>query len=149
MPKVCPKCHYESPMDADFCPACGAPMNEHVLDGQEKRLLREAAPLTNVSAAELLPMKWYKFLIYVSLPLSVILAVVSAVSGYQQIQSLDTLGGLGLAPEYAVLLPAVLYVDLAVGILLAPLLIYTEILLVRRQWRGVQLLLFQIGRAHV
>ena len=142
MPSVCPKCHYESPMETDYCPACGAPMNEHVLEGQKKRMIRAAAPRQELTDASLLTMKWYKFLIYASLPLSVILSLVNIVNGYQQVTTLDLAL---IKPEYVSLVPVVLYMDLAVAVLLMPVLIYAEIGLIRKQWKGVKALLFLYG----
>lgn len=130
MPKECPACHFEAPEGAEYCPACGAPLNEHVLHGLEQQRIR---------AADELPMRWYKFLIYVSLPFSLLMALYNLYTGWQNVQSLDTAQ---FVSRYSALLATVLRLDMAVALaLLAPLAL-AEVWLIRRQWRGVRMLLF-------
>ncbi len=129
MSRVCPKCHRESPVDTDYCPACGAPMDEHVLSGQEKAARRVLdAP----------PMKWHKFLTWVSLPLSVVMAIVGLVQAWQTLAAFDE--SLYI-PEYVSLVRFSSQLSVFMEIVVLGLAAGAEWLLLKMKWRGVRLLL--------
>ena len=129
MPRVCPVCHRESPVESDYCPACGAPMDEHVASGQKKAAAR---------AMDNPPMKWHKFLTWFSLPLSLVVGVVTLIGAWQDLNSFDP--SLYI-PEYVDLVKTVMRVSLISEIVILPLILCAEIFLVRMQWTGVRLLL--------
>ena len=129
MSRVCPKCHFESPVDSPFCPACGAAMDG---EAQEKRLRNE------YSNAAVLPMKWHKFLIYVSLPLSMVLSAVELLRGFE----LDLGQASGEIAFWARAWATLSMVTLVLQLFLA---LFTEVNLVRLRWRGVTALLGLYG----
>lgn len=129
MPKQCPKCHREFEMETEFCPACGAPMNPEAFRISEKRKEENGI---------LLPVKWYKFLIWFSLPLSLIIACVNLFNIHQLISRLDMAQ---YAVEAGQEMVYGLYLELIVQALLIPLILTAEIFLVKKKWRGVQILL--------
>ncbi len=129
MPRVCPVCHRESPVESDFCPACGAPMDEHVASGQKKAAAR---------ALDNPPMKWHKFLTWFSLPLSLVVGIVSLISAWQDIQGFDPSL---YKPEYLTLVKTVMRISLISEIVSLPLILGAEMFLLRMQWTGVRLLL--------
>lgn len=130
MPKECPNCHREFVMETEFCPACGAPMNPDAYRIQKEH---EAAN------SLVWPMKWYKFLIWVSLPLSLIALCYNV---YQTAQILNSFDAAQYKPELVGLVRFSLYLDLGVSLFLLPLVIIGEVQLVRKRWRGVRVLLF-------
>ena len=131
MPRVCPRCQRESPVETEFCPACGAPMDEHVFHGQQSR----AGSLG-------MPMKWHKFLTWVSLPLGTLMMLHTLITTISNLARFD-------AKLYVeALVPLVrfsLYTDLAVCAVLLPCFVWTELALLRMQWRGVRGLLLLYG----
>lgn len=129
MARVCPHCHYESPVDSDFCPACGAPMDEAAA---QRRAVNEY-----INAAAL-PMKWHKFQIYFSLPLSMLMAVYGLFTVWPEMSAADFSR---VSPDIVSYVRLALYLALAVQLALLPVLIYTEINLIRLRWRGVRALL--------
>ena len=129
MPRVCPVCHRESPVESDYCPACGAPMDEHVVSGQKKAAAR---------AMDDPPMKWHKFLTLFSLPLSFVVGVISLINGWQDLQGFDpTL----YIPEYVGLVKTTMQISLVTQAAVLPLILAAEVFLVRMKWTGVRLLL--------
>ena len=133
MSRICPSCHRESPVESDFCPACGAPMNEHALRGQKKAAVR---------ALDDPPMKWHKFLTWISLPLSIVMAVVGLVSAWQTLSSFDPSL---FVPEYLPAVRLTMYLDLAVNALMLPLLGIAEYGLLTMRRIGVRALLALYG----
>ena len=130
MPRECPNCHREFAMETEFCPACGAPMNPDAY-----RIQKEHEAANSI----VLPMKWYKFLIWVSLPLSLLLM------GYNLYLSFQMLSGFDAAqfqPELVGLVRFSLYLDLGTQLFLLPMFLLTETLLIRMRWAGVRTLLF-------
>ena len=129
MPRVCPVCHRESTVETDYCPACGAPMNEHVLDGQAKAAAR---------ALEQPPMKWHKFLIWFILPASLIMAVVGLVGAWQDLSGFDASL---FKPEFVSMVRLSMQLNLIVEILLIPLSALALFYLWKMKWTGVRLVL--------
>ena len=129
MPRVCPVCHRESPVESDYCPACGAPMNEHVLDGQAKAAARALAQP---------PMKWHKFLTWFILPLSLIMAVVGLIGAWQDLSRFDASL---FKPEFISMVRFSMQLSLIVEILLIPLSALALYHLWKMKWTGVRLVL--------
>ena len=129
MPRVCPVCHRESTVESDFCPACGAPMDEHVLNGQAKAAAR---------AQEQPPMKWHKFLTWFILPVSLIMAVVGLIGAWQDLQGFDaTL----FKPEYVSMVRLTMQLSLIVEMALIPLSALAMFFMWGMKWTGVRLVL--------
>jgi len=103
-------------------------MDEHVLAGQKKAAAREM---------ENPPMRWHKFLIFFSLPLSFILAIVHI---FQGIGDLNAFSPSLYRPETVGLIRFALYADLVMNGVNLLLILLAEIHLVGQQWRGVHLL---------
>ena len=129
MNRVCPQCGRESPVESDFCPACGAPMDAHVLAGQEKAASR---------AQDHPPMKWHRFLTWVSIPLGLIMTVVSLVTAVQDLSGFDASL---YKPEFVSLVRFSLYLDVCMSIVTLPLLAGAEYGLLKQKWLGVRLIL--------
>jgi len=129
----CPACGQEFEMQTEFCPACGGPMNP-----EAHRIAQKNAE-TN---ARLLPMKWFKFLIWVSIPLSILLLLYSL---YGTIAMLSSFDASLYKPDLLHLVRISLYMDLAVQIVLVPAMGYCEYALVKKKWLGVKALLFIYG----
>ena len=125
---TCPSCHQEFQVETPYCPACGAPMTQETIL-REKRAAETAA---------LLPMKWHKFLIYFSVPVSLLMLAYSLVD---TISMLSTLDPADFRPEALPVLRASLYLTIAVCALSIPLCVLIEYNLVKMRWRGVQLLM--------
>ena len=129
MPRVCPKCGRESPVESDFCPACGAPMDEHVLQGREKAAARAMADP---------PMKWHKFLTFFSLPASAVMALVNLIQAWKSLAGFDeTL----FVPEYISTVRFSMVLDVAVDALMLALGVATEYFLLKKRRMGVWLLM--------
>lgn len=127
---VCPACGREFEMETEFCPACGAPMNEDTFRIQKKN---------EKANAVLQPMKWYKFLIYFSIPLSIVLLVINLSGTVNMLKNFDPAL---YKPEMLSLVQMTLYIDLGCQSLLLPAILLTEIWLAKKQWKGVQGLWF-------
>lgn len=133
MPRVCPVCHRESTVETDYCPACGAPMDEHVLSGQAKAAAR---------AQEQPPMKWHKFLTWFILPVSLIMAVVGLIGAWQNLQGFDPSL---FKPEYVSLVRLTMQIELIVEALLIPLSATALYMMWKMKWTGVRLVLLMYG----
>ena len=133
MPRVCPVCHRESPVESDFCPACGAPMDEHVLEGRKKA---EARALDNP------PMKWYKFLIYFILPLNIVTGIVQSVSSWQNLRAYDP----GIyRPELRDLVLLVMRMEVGMEAITVALAAAAFWLLRKMKWRGAVIVITLYG----
>lgn len=134
MGQICPRCQYESSIVSDYCPSCGAPMNEHVYSGQLKR-----ARMAESNAA-LLPLKWHKFLMYFSLPVSILMGLIALIGTHiPAVRDFDP----ALYKEgYQELMLFSYQLSLWVQVLLLPGLIAAEIGLVKKKWFGVYALGF-------
>ena len=130
---VCPACQREFEMETEFCPACGAPMNEDAFRIHKKH---------EKANAVLQPMKWYKFLIYFSIPLSLVLLVINLSGTVNMLKNFDPAL---YKPEMLSLVQMTLYIDLGCQSLLLPAMLLTEIWLAKKQWKGVQGLWFIYG----
>lgn len=86
-----------------------------------------------------LTMKWYKFLIWVSLPLSLLMLVYNL---YQSFQMLGGFDGSQYQPGLVGLVQFSLYLNVGSQLFLLPVFILTEINLVKMRWTGVRTLLF-------
>lgn len=129
----CPACGQEFEMQTEFCPACGGPMNP------EAHRIAQKNAQTN---AQLLPMRWYKFLIWISIPLSILLLFYSL---YGTVSMLSAFDAALYKPEMLHLVRISLYMDLAVQTVLVPMMGYCEYALIKKKWLGVKLLLFIYG----
>ena len=128
--RVCPHCHLEATVDSDYCPACGAPMDEHAYQGEIKAQARAQAEL---------PMRWHKFLTWFSLPLGMILAVVGLVHAVRELSGFDPAL---FKPEYLQLVKINLYVNVGVNLCRAVACPLAEFGLLKMRWRGVRAVLF-------
>lgn len=132
---VCPSCQRENPVASPYCPACGAPMT-----AETRR--REENLQSNSLNAHLLGMKWYKFLVFFSLPLSLLM------NGYNLFQSLSSLKNFDPSLYYPEYLDAVL-LSLRVGTGLTFLALIAMALaewgLLKRRWLGAVSLFFTYG----
>lgn len=126
----CPACGQEFEMQTEFCPACGSPMNPEAH--------RIAQKNTEINA-RLLPMKWYKFLIWVSIPLSILLLFKTLSDTIAMLSSFDAAL---YRPDMLHLVRISLYMDLIVQTALVPMMGYCEYALIKKKWLGVKLLLF-------
>ena len=133
MPRVCPVCHRESTVETDYCPACGAPMDEHVLSGQAKAAAR---------SQEQPPMKWHKFLTWFILPVSLIMAVVGLIGAWQDLQGFDAAL---FKPEYVSTVRLSMQLALIAEILLIPLSALAMYFMWKMKWAGVRLVLMMYG----
>ena len=130
MARICPRCHREATVDSDYCPACGAPMNEHAYQGELKAQARLQAEL---------PMRWHKFLTWVSLPLGMILILYSLV---QTIRELSAFDPSLYKPEFLQLVKISLYLSAGVNLCLAVIFPLTEYWLLKMRWSGTRTVLF-------
>lgn len=130
MPGICPSCHRQATIESEFCPACGAPMNPDAHRIQEERKQR-----TQI----LLPMKWHKFLTWVSLPLG---GLNSLIGLYTAITTLLGFDPALYRPEALQAVQIMMYLDVISTALLIPAFILAEINLLKMRWRGVQSVLF-------
>lgn len=128
---VCPSCQRENPIPSTHCPACGAPMTEEVQQAAE----RERINRQNVG---LMGMKWYKFLMYFNLPVSLV------INGYGLYESIANWKGLDLSKYYDNLQQPV-YVETAASMVLgAAVLVLLAVALwglIKKKWIGVKALL--------
>lgn len=143
MGQICPHCQYESPLQSDFCPSCGSPMNEHVYAGQQKRA-RQAE-----ENGALLPLKWHKFVTWVSLPLGILLVLVTIFG--TDLPSVLHFDESQYKPEFIEVMRFYFKLDLAAQLLLLPGFVLAEIGLLKKKWYGVNALgyvyLFQVAYA--
>ena len=143
MGQICPHCQYESNVVSDFCPSCGSPMNEHVYAGQQKRAQQAQAN------GILLPMKWHKFLTWVSLPLGTLLVLVTIIG--TDLPAVLHFDESLYKPEFIEVMRFYFKLDLAAQLLLLPGFILAEIGLLKKKWNGVRALcyvyLFQVAYA--
>ena len=143
MARICPHCQFESPVESDFCPSCGSPMNEHVYAGQQKRA--QQAEKSSV----LLPMKWHKFLTWVSIPLGTALVLITIFG--TDLPAVRNFDASLYKPEFVEVMRFYFKLDLVAQALLLPGFILAEIGLLKKKWRGVQALsyvyLFQVAYA--
>lgn len=128
---VCPQCKRENPVESAYCPACGAPMTEEGV----RRQRMETINRLNVG---LMGMKWYKFLMYFSLPASLI---VNAVGLFDNIGSLSEFDLGNLSGSLVSLAKTELMGAVVLGIVMLVLLAVAEWGLVKRKWLGVKALL--------
>lgn len=75
---ICKKCGCNIPDDSEKCPLCGAEIHDGTTVGDKYEYVK-LSELDEAPQKEL-PMRWYKFLLYISLPLTVINNIVSAFS---------------------------------------------------------------------
>lgn len=132
MGQICPHCQYESNVVSDFCPSCGSPMNEHVYAGQQKRAQQAE---TN---AILLPMRWHKFLICFSLPVSIIVGLISIFT--QLLPGVTNFDPSLYKEGFQEVMRFSFQLSLAAQLLLLPGLITAEIGLLKKKWFGVNAL---------
>ena len=119
----CPECGQEFEMQTEFCPACGKPMNP-----EAHRIARK----NEAENSRLLPLKWYKFLIWFSIPLSILLLFIAL---YDTVSMLSSFDAALYKPELLQLVRISLYMDLIVQTVLLPMMGYCEYaLLVMRIW---------------
>lgn len=130
MPGICPSCNRQATIESEFCPACGAPMNPDAYRIQEERKQRNAL---------LLPMKWHKFVIWVSLPLGGLTCLYNL---YLAIMALIGFQPEIYRPDALPIVRIMMLLDLAMTLLLIPCFILAEIGLIRKKWAGVKRLLF-------
>lgn len=128
---ICPHCQRENPVISAFCPACGGAM-------QEKDVPEMLKPVGPPAHPALMPMKWYKFLIYFSLPLSFIMNVLSLIDTIPLLKNFQP-------SDYLPGLADMVYIHSVIGIGITAitllLILLAEIKLYKRQWPGVRLLL--------
>ena len=128
---VCPSCKRENPIPSTHCPACGAPMTA---EGQQAAE-RERINRRNVG---LMGMKWYKFLVYFNLPVSLL------INGYGLYESIANWNSLDLSKYYENLQRSVYVETLASIVLGAVVLVLLAVALwglIKRKWIGVRALL--------
>lgn len=128
---VCPSCKRENPIPSTHCPACGAPMTA---EGQQAAE-RERINRRNVG---LMGMKWYKFLVYFNLPVSLL------INGYGLYESIDNWNSLDLSQYYENLQRPVYVETLASMVLGGLVLVLLAVALwglLKRKWIGVRALL--------
>ena len=129
----CPECGQEFEMQTEYCPACGKPMNPEAY-----RIAKKNEAINS----RLLPLKWYKFLIWFSIPLSIVLMCVTL---YQAVSALMNFDPALYKPEYLHLVRFSMYLELGAQVVLFPLMIYGECALVKKKWKGVLALLWIYG----
>lgn len=128
---VCPQCKRENPLVTSYCPACGAPMTEEGV--QRQQIARQ-----NAQNVGLMGMKWYKFLMYFSLPVSILM---NAFGLYDSIRSLQDFNPADYYESLAQLVRVELIGAVLLGTLVIVLAAVAEWGLVKRRWAGVQALL--------
>lgn len=131
---VCPACGREFEMETEFCPACGAPMNEDAFRIQKKN---------EKANAVLQSMKWYKFLIYFSIPLSIVLLVINLLGTVPMYVNFDP--ALYNKPDKVELIRLSILIDIAALVIQLPFLLTAEIFLIKKRWGGVVSLWFIHG----
>ncbi len=118
-----------------YCPACGAPMTE-------ESVKREENLAANYMNAALMGMKWYKFLTFFSLPLSLVINAVTLLNSIKLLQGFDP-GQ--YKPEYVEPLLLSLRVGLVMVIIMMLLIGVAEWGLVKRKKLGVRALIGMYG----
>ena len=143
MGQICPHCQYESNIQSDFCPSCGAPMNEHVYAGRQKRA-RQAE-----NNGVLLPLKWHTFVTWISLPLGILLVLITIIG--TDLPAVLNFDASQYKPEFVEVMRFYFKLDLAAQLLLLPGFVAAEIGLLKKKWYGVNALvyvyLFQVAYA--
>lgn len=132
MARECPSCHRISPVDAPYCPACGAPMTEEAVQARENARV-------NSHIAALLPMKWHWFLIIVSLPLGLIMGCVNL---YDTVKMFVQFDAALFKPEMLGLVKVSMGLNALMSVVLLPMLAVTLLSLVRMKKRGPKMLLW-------
>lgn len=84
----CSKCGAEMQPDQMFCPACGQQVNQTENGQQSQQPIQsqippqqnfyQQQPMNDQYYGQQIPMKWYKFISYVQLPLSVLVLIATA-----------------------------------------------------------------------
>lgn len=133
---VCPHCHRENPVISLYCPACGGKMQE------EGETAAFTAPRPVILPKEQLGMKWYKFLLFFSLPLSFIMNLSSLIDTVPLLKSYR-------AEDYLPGLETLIYGNLIASAVLTVLLLGLTLLaewnLFKFRWAGVKALLCCYG----
>lgn len=129
MPSICPQCKWESQLESDFCPACGAPMNPDAYRIQKERLQKNQV---------LLPMKWHKFLTHLSLPLGILVGLYNLYTAITFITGFDAAA---FRPEALDAVRWLMYGDLVSAIVLLPGLTAAEWGLMKMRRLGVRAIL--------
>ncbi|MBQ4074885.1 MAG: zinc ribbon domain-containing protein [Clostridia bacterium] len=130
MPGICPSCQRQATIESEFCPACGAPMNPDAYRIREERKQR-----TQI----LLPLKWHKFLTWVSLPLGGLSGLISL---YTAVTTLLGFDPALYRPDAVQAVQIMMYLDVISMAVLIPSFILAEIHLLKMRWRGVKAVLF-------
>ena len=129
---VCPHCHRENPVISAYCPACGGEMSPQ----GEPVVVSSPRPVILPKAQH--GMKWYKFLTFFSLPLSLIAAVSNLFDTLSALREYDpALYMPGL--EHAVYVNLIATLCLTLPMLV--LIVLSEWNLFRFRWTGVKCLL--------